>query len=308
MRKIALLLLFATLTVSLQIDGKNLRPKAKHVIFIGIDGWATQVYKDHIDVMPTIRYMMENGSWTLHKRSVMPSASAINWASIFMGVPTEMHCYNAWNSKKPVIEAYGLGASEMPVTLYTLYHEQRPDKVSGCIYNWDGIGYVVDTAAITFHLYDPGYHTSDSGYTLAGYTEERAVRFLKEAKPDFFTFYIGDVDEVGHRFGWESKEYLQCLADTDAAIATIVKTVKELGMYDDTIFIISSDHGGKGKGHGGFTLEEMETPFVMFGKNISADGEFDEFMMQYDVTATIARALGLKVPKQWRGQVMPVFK
>ena len=70
--------------------------KAKHVIVIGIDGWASWCLQQADPAtLPNIHYLMDNGSYTLKKRSVMPSASAINWASIFMGVPTEMHCYNA---------------------------------------------------------------------------------------------------------------------------------------------------------------------------------------------------------------------
>ena len=37
---------------------------------------------------------------------------------------------------------------------------------------------------------------------------------------------------------------------------------------DDTIFILTSDHGGIDKGHGGKTMREMETAFIISGKNI----------------------------------------
>jgi predicted AlkP superfamily phosphohydrolase/phosphomutase len=37
--------------------------------------------------------MMENGSYTLKMRSVLPSSSAVNWASMFMGAGPELHGY-----------------------------------------------------------------------------------------------------------------------------------------------------------------------------------------------------------------------
>ena len=42
---------------------------------------------------------MEDGSYTLKKRSALPSSSAINWASMFMGAGPELHGYTEWGSK-----------------------------------------------------------------------------------------------------------------------------------------------------------------------------------------------------------------
>lgn len=311
MRRILLFVALAlTAPMALSCCGcKAPKPKADHLILIGLDGWATQSFKDNIDNMPTVRSLMENGGYTLHKRSTMPSSSATNWATFFMGVPPEMHGYNAWNSRKPVIEPYAVGPNGMPSTVYTLLAEQRPDAVSACIFNWDGIGYVVDSTAVGYCLYDPGYHDrSDSTYSVAAYTERTALKYLRENKPAFFTFYIGDVDEVGHRCGWESEEYQQVLRESDEAIAAIIAVLKEQGMYENSIIVVSSDHGGVGRGHGGFTLGEMETPFVICGKNIARKGEISTFMMQYDVAATFAAALGLKIPCAWRGRPLPVFE
>ncbi|MBR4756004.1 MAG: alkaline phosphatase, partial [Bacteroidales bacterium] len=225
--------------------GKAEKPKAEHVIFIALDGWATQSFKDNIDNMPTVKMLMENGSYTLHKRSTMPSSSATNWATVFMGVPPEMHGYNAWDSREPAIEPYAVGKNGMPQTVYSLLSEQRPDALSACIFNWNGVGYVVDSAAINYCHYDPGYHDpDDADYTLDAYCKRTAIEYLNENKPAFFTFYIGDVDLIGHGSGWESEGYQQCLAETDAAIADIIQTLKDRKMYDNSIIVVSSDHGG----------------------------------------------------------------
>ena len=56
-------------------NGEKLKPKAKHVIMIGIDGWASKSFPQAD--MPTVKELMKNGSYTLQKRSVLPSASAI---------------------------------------------------------------------------------------------------------------------------------------------------------------------------------------------------------------------------------------
>ena len=309
-RILSIAALALTASMALSCCGcKAPQPKADHLILIGLDGWATKSFKDNIDNMPTVKSLMENGCYTLHKRSTMPSSSATNWATFFMGVPPEMHGYNAWNSREPAIEPYAVGPNGMPSTVYTLLAEQRPDAESACIFNWDGIGYVVDSAAVGYFLYDPGYHDkSDSTYSVASYTERTALKYLRENKPAFFTFYIGDVDEVGHRCTWESEEYQQVLRESDDAIAAIIEVLKEQGMYDNSIIVVSSDHGGEVHHHGGFSLPEMEAPFVICGKNIARKGELSTFMMQYDVAATFAAALGLQIPTEWRGRPMPVFE
>ena len=47
---------------------------------------------------------------------------------------------------------------------------------------------------------------------------------------------------------------------------------------------------------------EMDTPFIIAGKNVKKLGEFKEYMMQYDTAATIAEIFGLEMPQSWRGQ------
>ena len=79
---------------------------------------------------------------------------------------------------------------------------------------------------------------------------------------------------------------------------------------DDTIFIVTSDHGGINKGHGGKTWEEMETPLIVAGKGIRTGGvQLTESIVQYDVAATMAYILRLKQPQAWVGRpIMSLFK
>lgn len=78
------------------------------------------------------------------------------------------------------------------------------------------------------------------------------------------------------------------LKELDGYIGQIIQATKDAGTFDQTIFIITADHGGINKGHGGKTMNEMETPFIICGKNIKKGLNFNESMMQYDVASTIA--------------------
>lgn len=298
-------LIFLLLAAVIGCKENRLQPKAGHIIFIGVDGVSTPAFKDPVLLarMPNVKMMMEKGAFTLTKRSVMPSSSAINWATIFNGLPTEQHGYGQWNSSKPEIPAVLDNGRGMPPTLYTLLREQRPEAEMGCVYNWNGIGPLLDTVVINYHLYDPGYH-APGHYVMAEYTQERAVKYILEKRPTFFTFYIGDVDSAGHRYGWDTAEYYDCLEETDRSVGLILQAAKDAGIYDDTIFVFSSDHGGSDHGHGQLQMLHLETPFVLYGKNIRKGYVLNYPMMQYDLTATLAYALGLQIPNEWRGRPM----
>ena len=67
---------------------------------------------------------------------------------------------------------------------------------------------------------------------------------------------------------------------------------------------MTSDHGGIDHGHGGKTLEEINTPFIIAGKGIKKGGEFQESMMQFDCAPTVLEIFGLEGPQVWVGRSM----
>jgi len=295
--------LFAFLLVLSCISAFNMdaaRKKAKHVIMIGIDGWASEAVRQApAEDLPNVHFLMDHGSWTLAKRSVMPSASAINWTSMFNGLPTEMHGFDKWNSTRGTIPSTSDNGHGIPPTIYTILREQFPDAEMGIVYDWNGIGAVCDTNAVDYNHYIVTYGSKN--IPVEEYTK-LAVDYIKEKKPLFFTFYYGVQDHVGHTKGWYSPEYMECQKEIDKGVGMIIQAIKDAGIMDDTVIIMSADHGGKGKGHGKFTLLELETPFIVYGKKIKAGHEFTAPMMQYDTAAIIADILGAKIPEDWRGK------
>ena len=298
MKKLCYLLMILCCISVTDLDAA--KKKAKHVVMIGIDGWAAKAVREAApEDIPNITYLMQHGSWTLSKRSVMPSASAINWASMFNGLPTEMHGFDKWNSAKGTIPSTADNGRGIPPTIYTLIRDQYPNAETGIVYDWDGVGAVCDKESASFEKYINTYH-GNTDMTLEQYTENGAV-YIKEKKPFFFTLYYGILDNTGHNKGWYTPEYMQVQKDLDRSIGIIIQAIKDAGIYDDTVIILSSDHGGKGKGHGKFSLEELETPFIVCGRKIKQGYEIPLHMMQYDTPAVIADILGVKIPADWRG-------
>lgn len=88
---LSFLLLLTVCTALTSCGQKEQTPIAEHVILIGLDGWGSHSLPEAD--MPAVKRLMENGAYTLEKRSVLPSSSAVNWASMFMGAGPELHGY-----------------------------------------------------------------------------------------------------------------------------------------------------------------------------------------------------------------------
>ncbi|HEY1741973.1 MAG TPA: alkaline phosphatase [Granulicella sp.] len=281
----------ATLLVVL-LGGQIVAQKVKHVVLIGIDGLgANYITKEE---MPTLTNLMTTGAYSMHARSVLPSSSADNWASMFMGASPELHGYTEWNSKIPEIPPRTLDQYGLFPSIYTILHDQQPKADIGVFYNWAGIGYLFPKQAVTKYVYSNSSTDDD--------IVQQATAYLKSNKPSLLLVYMSDPDGVGHSIGWGTPAYLQQESKTDQNIAKILAAIQDAGISDSTVVIVSADHGGLNKGHGGKTLKEMEIPWVIAGPGIKRGYEITDSIMTYDTAATIASLLKLKPPQVWIGR------
>lgn len=268
----------------------------KHVVLIGLDGWGA--YSMPKADMPTVKTLMKDGSYTLESRSILPSASACNWASMIMGAGPELHGFTTWGSTKPdlpsrVLTHYGLFPS-----VIGLLRDQKPNSEIGYIYEWGGMAYLCEKEAVN-HFVE----------TKAGETAKNAADYIKAKKPTFTMIAFDQPDGVGHGDGHGTDAYYKKLQELDGDIAQIVSAVKEAGIYDNTIFIVTADHGGINKGHGGKTMQEMQVPFIVCGKGVKAGHQITSSVMMFDTAATIAHIFGLERPQVWIARpVTEVFK
>ncbi len=285
LRKLILLLFLFALSQEVALS-----QKIKHVILIGSDGFGAYAFENA--KVPNLRAMMQEGSWSLQARSVLPSSSAANWASMVMGAGPELHGYTTWGSKKPDMPARVLDEYGMFPSVYALLRKEKPDSEIGVIYEWDGIGYLFPKAAVN-HDQNP-----DGDIAIAN----AASQYIKEKKPNFLFVHLHDVDSVGHKVGHATPEYYAAIERTDTHIGTILKGIKDAGIEKNTIVLFTSDHGGVNKGHGLISMNEMQIPWIIKGPGIQRNKELSESIMTFDTAASIAYLLKLKVPQVWIGR------
>lgn len=279
-------------------------PKAPaHLVFIGLDGMSAEKFQEAD--MPFIKSLRPQSSYTLKKRSVLPSSSAVNWASMWMGAGPELHGYTTWGSKTPDLPSRVVLKNGIFPTVFQLYRDANPDAEMGCFSEWDGINYVVDT--LSFSVF--GQPDSGEKYDIVSLTD-MAAGYLETKAPDMAVIVYDCPDHQGHKYGWSSPEYSAALTQLDSAVHVLFDTVERAGYKDNTTFIITADHGGILRGHGGKTMSEMETPFIILGPGIRKGYCFDDIsMMQFDVASTVAAMYSLQQPQVWIGRpVTSIFE
>ena len=295
------ILLFSAMIGCNTNSNPQMKNPPKHVILIGFDGMSANSIKDGV-AMPTYRSMMKKGSYTLKTRSVLPSSSAANWASIFMGASPEQHGFNTWGSQKPDFDSRELTENNLFPDIFYLIRQIEPEAELAHIYEWGGMYYLADNKSI-----DNVRQATLSGIDIKN-SVAPAVDYIKEEKPNFCAIIFAEPDGAGHSKGWESDEYYSTLNHLDNSLQAIIDAVEEAGMLDETVFVLVSDHGGIGTGHGGATMDEMEVPLVFFGKGIKSDFEIPESTMVYDIASTIGYMFGVDQPQVWIGRpIMSIF-
>jgi phosphopentomutase len=63
--------------------------------------------------------------------------------------------------------------------------------------------------------------------------------------------------------------------------------------------LLTADHGGLGKKHGGNTMQELEIPWVIVGTAIKPAFEITDSVNVYDTAATLAKIFGITPPAAW---------
>ena len=125
------------------------------------------------------------------------------------------------------------------------------------------------------------------------------IAFVKERKPTLTFVHCDHVDHAGHKYGHGTPQYYEAVAQADVLVGKMLAALKEAGIADRTIVLVTADHGGVAKGHGGSTMAELEIPWILAGPGVAQGRELRTPVRTYDTAATVASILGVKPPDCW---------
>jgi predicted AlkP superfamily pyrophosphatase or phosphodiesterase len=246
---------------------------ARHLVFIGLDGWGGD-YVSKAD-MPTVKRMIAGGASSLDTRCVKPSISWPNWTSLFFATPPEYR------------------TSEQFPSIFMVVKNSGRENTPVLFYDWlDLYGICSDETADKLEINSD----LESAQKIAAY-------FL-EKKPLFTAIVFNEPDHTGHKKRWGSRAYYSKLAELDGYITIIEQAVKDAGVYDDTVFVLSADHGGSGWDHWSNIPQNRKIPLIVFGKGIKEGYAIPSPLSICDIAPTMAAILGLEVPPEWTGHIL----
>jgi len=278
--------------------------QVEHFVVIGVDG----LNPDGIQhaATPNLDRLRARGAWTYHARGVMPTLSSPNWASMIMGAGPEQHgvTSNEWRTNKFQFTPTVMGPGGMFPTIFGVLRQQRPEAILGVFHDWDGFGRLFERSMVDV-IENPRGPTN---------TTLRAVEFLKVRRPTFTFLHFDHVDHAGHSLGWATPAYYAAVGVADKLIGQVLAGITAAGIEDKTIVLVTADHGGVGKSHGGLTMAELEIPWIIAGPGIRVGHEITTPVNTGDTAATIAYAFRLQPPAAWIAQPVreaftdPMFK
>jgi predicted AlkP superfamily pyrophosphatase or phosphodiesterase len=264
-------------------------PRVEHLVVVGFDGLSTDGVRK--TASPTIKRLMRDGASTLHARAVMPTSSSPNWASMIMGAGPEQHGIdsNDWQRDKFAITPTARGPEGIFPTIFGLLRSAQPQATIAVFHDWSGFGRLVERKSC-----DVVEHPKGAAETAA-----RAADYLKQHRPTLLFVHLDLVDHAGHAHGWTSPEYYQAVETGDKLLADLLAAIAAAGIDGRTIVLVTADHGGLGKKHGGNTMAELEIPWILAGPGVRHGHEIASPVNTFDTAATIAHIFRLSPPECW---------
>ncbi len=116
--------------------------------------------------------------------------------------------------------------------------------------------------------------------------------------------HFGGPDGAGHQWEWMSDAYLAEVSRMDAAIGRILAALEGAGILDETVVIITADHGGHWNTHFLDIAEDRFIPFIVNGPGVAAGRRLCEQVRVMDVAATALSVLGLPTVSAEDGKVV----
>lgn len=261
-----------------------------HVVVIGIDG-AGAFFKD-VNT-PNFDRIFASGDITYDMIAPYPTNSSDGWGSMLYGASSAEH-----KIKNQIVRHIRYYNEELPSVFRTI-HDSYPAAEIASVVGWTTInsGLIDDVNDVSL------LPNQDKEESLSNETVVNNLRdYMQDHDPKFLFIHLDGVDHVGHEFGWGTSEYLTAIAEADQSLGEIYEIISSKGFIEDTLFIVTADHGGNDNGHGGDSSEERQCMFAVLGKNVIQDGQIVDIEPR-DVASIILCALGIQQPENYSGRV-----
>ena len=273
----------------------SLHAQPGHVLVIGVDGLSPDGIRNART--PVLDSLMRVGSYSLNAKAVYPSSSSPNWASMITGTSPAHHeiWSNKWQRTDIADKSYCGGAKgQLFPTIFRIVHEQLPKASIACFYDWDDFGRLLEDDVCTVKEDRQGEDD----------TARRAAEYIRANAPTFSFVHFDHVDHAGHEIGHGTPAYYASVSKADSLIGQVLNALRATGKINDAVVLITADHGGVEKGHGGTSAAEMTIPWIIAGKGIKPNHVLKTPIDTFDTAVTLARLFRVQPPICWTGKAI----
>ncbi|MEQ8791261.1 MAG: alkaline phosphatase family protein [Pirellulaceae bacterium] len=273
-------------------------PKAKKALYIGIDG--TRFDALRVAKTPHLDKLMEAG---IHADNCLilgaryrknDTISGPGWSSILTGVWADKHGVND-NSFR------GKNYQQYPHFFARLKSQQGGAKTVSIV-TWKPLHDHVLSHADVAQTYE-----DDSGdwVQFDKQAADEASQQLAEKDLTCMFLYFGQVDVAGHAFGFhpESAQYVASIERVDEQLGRVLEALRARTSYaeEDWLIVVTSDHGGRGRGHGGGhdSPEILNSLLIVSGPS-ARRGKFKRQTYLVDAPVTVLAHLGVRIDDAWK--------
>jgi len=261
---------------------------AKHVILLSVDGMRPDAIG--LAETPVIDGFMASGAGTLHARCEMPSITLPCHTSMHLGVPVAVHgvVSNEWVAPDPPVPS-----------LLEIVHKEGLGTCA--FYTWEELRDLAAPGVLDYAYYHRLGEPEEHRVLEMG---RAAAEYIARAEPALTFVYLEEPDAAGHKHGYMTEQYLDAIAYVDQAMGMVVEAVESAGLLDDTLFVVTSDHGGHGVVHGTDLPEDMTIPWILAGSGVRVGYRITSKVSIVDTAPTILYAMGLEAPASWTGRAI----
>jgi predicted AlkP superfamily pyrophosphatase or phosphodiesterase len=278
--------------------------KERKVLYIGIDGCRFDAIEaaqtPHLDRLRSEGCYDPDCQILGERYQKNDTISGPGWSSILTGV---------WADKHGVHNNTFLGKKYQHFPhFFARLKEARPDAVTVSAVTWVPIQDHIVSAADQALKFDP----PEGDYVPADAEAAATVsQILSNENPTVVFFYIGQVDETGHKHGFHPsvREYVASIEQADKHVGEVLEALRARPTYDDEdwLVVVTSDHGGKGTGHsGGHQVPEIRNSFLIVSGPAAQSGRLEEETYLVDAPATVLKYLGADLQEEWKLDGRPV--
>ena len=250
----------------------------ERVLVVSIDGLAPRFITP--GTMPNLCSLARSGASCFTARTVVPPLTVPAHASMLRGVDPATHGLVDNTPIPPRGNAPSFLAAARAAGLTT-----------ASVICWPPMDLLVEPHASQYRVsLDSGYDPHDDD-VVTGET----IDVLHRHRPDVTLTYLVSTDLAGHAAGWGSGDYFAAATRIDALLADLVAAAGP-----GSAVLVTTDHGGAGRGHFEPVDDVLETFVVVRSARIAPASMWAQASI-LDVAPTVADLAGVDAADTWIG-------